>query len=231
MKKKSIVMLVTICSLLFGCNLRNENTDSKTLLKHSLIIKSHDTESGVISSKNVSKNKMEFNNYEFTDILSEIYHINSCRIIIKNDSLRESRYDIQLIYEDLSSERKTQNIFSEMLMKEFAIKIEQKNIDTLVNLLSITDSNKLEKYLNNSRSTGSSEGNEFIKYDGITIPNFINNIENKYGVIIDFDVKSNKKYNLTLLKADFNKASELLKNDYGISIELKQNQTKMLIVE
>lgn len=156
-------------------------------------------------------------NKDLENMLQVFYGINRSRIISGDSAFLKTTYDVTLkADEEMTSQANCVEMLKYLLPGELGFEIREITMDTLVNVLQVTNDSLLVTHLTMSAGLGTT-----IRYDqweakGATLDNLRDFIEAQYDQLVTVNAKDDRKYDFVIPTIDFGKAVEILKDQYGL---------------
>lgn len=150
-------------------------------------------------------------------MLQVFYGINRSRIISGDSAFLKTTYDVTLkADEEMTSQANCVEMLKYLLPGELGFEIREITMDTLVNVLQVTNDSLLVTHLTMSAGLGTT-----IRYDqweakGATLDNLRDFIEAQYDQLVTVNAKDDRKYDFVIPTIDFGKAVEIMKDQYGL---------------
>jgi len=148
--------------------------------------------------------------------------------------LQSKKYNVELEADKkLTEANEVNSILKSQLPRELNFRIIPLTKDTLVNIIRIADSSKLEKHLSKSSGQVAHWNKESWKSEGASLNYLQKFIENEYRLLSEVaDQTHQSTYDFVLPINDFEKLKEVLMKEYGIEVQKAEKEiTLFQIVE
>ncbi|MEQ8625837.1 MAG: TlpA disulfide reductase family protein [Vicingaceae bacterium] len=197
----------------------NENPNKNPA--YTLMVQKHTLEMGRSSYSHSNPYDLNILNYSLAEILSSQFNINKSRIISTDSTMMQTTYDVRLEADKSQVEEyETDELIKYLLPKELGFNFIAVEVDTLVNVISISDSTLLKLHKSNVKNGVMHSNRKKVEMEGYRLTTLKDFIENEFNQLIELDknIINKTKYDFTLPIKNFKEFEEALLRDYGIKL-------------
>ena len=173
-------------------------------------------------------------NYSLAEIFADLYEISTTRVELKNFT---GNYNVSVTLRGKQSILDDDSVLVSMvrnnLSAAFSFRPEKKMIEKEVYVLTISDKQKFNKYLDPDKDKGThtSSNKEVWIGANIELPTFVNAFEEKFKVLLSDQTNTKGKYDLQFLVQDLASSTSDLESNYGLKLTKKKMKTEIWVLD